>query len=70
MRAPEKTGSDPDSDVYVEDYLYDLESDPHERNNLVSDPAYKDIRAELNERLKKKMAEAGEQEPEIRPAEK
>jgi uncharacterized sulfatase len=68
VRAPEKKGSDPDSDLYVEDYLYDLESDPHERNNLVSDPAFKAIRAELAEILKRRMAQAGEEEPEIRPA--
>ena len=68
VRAPEKKGSDPDSDLYVEDYLYDLESDPHERNNLVSDTAYGAIRAELSALLKKRMAQAGEKEPEIRPA--
>ena len=68
VRAPEKKGSDPDSDVYVEDYLYDLDSDPHERNNLVSDPAYREIRSELAARLKKRMVQAGEQEAEIRPA--
>jgi uncharacterized sulfatase len=68
VRAPEKRGSDPFSEVYVEDYLYDLEADPHERCNLVSDPEYKTIRAELAETLKKLMAQAGEQEPEIRPA--
>lgn len=67
VRAPGKKGSDPDSDIYVEDYLYDLEADPHERNNLVSDPAHKAIRAELAERLKKRMVQAGEQAPEIRP---
>ena len=67
VRAPEKKGSDPDSDLYVEDYLYDLESDPHERNNLVSDPAYKAIRAEFAEILRRRMAQAGEKEPEIRP---
>ncbi len=65
VRAPEKKGSDPDSDVYVEDFLYDLEFDPHERNNLVSEPAHKNIRAELAARLKKRMTQAGEREPEI-----
>jgi arylsulfatase A-like enzyme len=69
VRAPGKKGSDPDSDLYVEDYLYDLESDPHERNNLVSEPAYKTIRAELAEILKRRMVQAGEEKPEIRPGE-
>ena len=47
---------------------YTLEADPHERNNLVSDLAYTDIRSELATRLKRRMLEAGEQEPEILPA--
>jgi arylsulfatase A-like enzyme len=67
VRAPGKKGSDPDSDIYVEDYLYDLEADPHERNNLVVDPAYEDIRGGFATRLKERMTQAGEQEPEIRP---
>jgi arylsulfatase A-like enzyme len=68
VRAPEKDGTKcPDSDCYVEDFLYDLENDPHERNNLVSDPALKSIRAELADRLKKRMLSAGEKEPEINP---
>jgi len=69
VRAPEKRGwDDPASDVYVEDFLYDLEADPHERNNLVRDASLTSIRAELAERLKKRMVEAGEEAPEINPA--
>jgi arylsulfatase A-like enzyme len=68
VRAPEKKGSDPDSEIYVEDYLYDLEADPYERNNLVKEPAYKDIRIKLSELIKKQMVQAGEKEPGIRPA--
>lgn len=67
VRAPERKGGDPDSDVYVEDYLYDLEVDPHERNNLVTDEKYKTVRSELAGRLKKRMVEAGEKMPEILP---
>ena len=66
VRAPDKTGGDPDSDVYVEDFLYDLDADPHERNNLVADGAYAGVRAELAATLTRRMAEAGEPEPEIR----
>jgi len=58
----------PDSDRYVEDFLYDLERDPHERNNLVADPALAGVRAELATTLKRRMAEAGERVPEILPA--
>jgi uncharacterized sulfatase len=56
------------SDVYYEEYLYDNEDDPHQRNNLVTDPALADIRASLAETLKRRMVEAGEAESEIRPA--
>ena len=53
------------SDVYVEEYLYDLEEDPYEKNNLVSDPRYAQVRAELAQRLKERMKQAGEEVPEI-----
>ena len=59
----------PDSNVYVEDLLYDLERDPHERNNLAADPAYTDLRGELAQTLKRRMVEAGEKEPDIKTAE-
>lgn len=65
VRAPDKTGNDPSSDVYVEDFLYDLNSDPYERNNLVSDPAFLKIRRELAQTLKRRMVEAGEKKPKI-----
>jgi len=57
-----------DSGIYVEDFLHDLDADPHERNNLVSDPAYSGVRLELAERLMRRMIDAGEDEPEILPA--
>jgi uncharacterized sulfatase len=56
----------PGSAVYVEDFLYDLEADPHEHNNLVSDPALKKVRAGLARRLKRRMVAAGEPAPQIR----
>ena len=55
------------SDRYVEDFLYDLETDPHERNNLVADPSFADVRAELAVTLRRRMVEAGEAEPIIEP---
>lgn len=67
VRAPDKTGQDPDSDLYVEDFLYDLDADPHERHNLVTSAAYADIRAHLAERLKARMAAVGEAVPTIVP---
>jgi len=66
VQAPNKGGNVRDSEVYVEDFLYDLESDPHEQTNLVEDSRYVDIRAELENILKRRMVEAGEKEPEIR----
>ena len=55
------------SEVYYERFLYDLENDPHERNNLIVDPAYASVRSELSKMLKSKMAEANEKIPEILP---
>jgi len=57
------------SDVYFEEYLYDNEADPHQKSNLVRDPDYAEVRAELCETLKRRMAEAGEAEAEIKAAE-
>lgn len=69
VTAPDRKGwQDPCSDTYVEEFLYDLEADPHERNNLVADPAVADARAELAQMLERRMAEAGEAVPQIRPA--
>ena len=51
---------------YKEDFLYDLEKDFHERNNLVKDPKYTEVRRELAEILKRRMAEAGETIPIIK----
>jgi len=67
--APDKQGGrDADSDRYVEQYLYDYENDPHEKNNLVSDPAYLSVRAELAGVLRQRMTEAGEAVPVIEQA--
>jgi uncharacterized sulfatase len=69
VRAPEKHGgTDPGSDVYVEDFLYDLSKDPHELDNLVRDPGFTATRRALAAILKKRMAAAGEDVPEILPA--
>ena len=69
VQAPDRDPrADAGSDVYVEDCLYDLEADPHERRNLVRESGLADIRAELAATLKRRMAQAGETEPEIRPA--
>jgi len=61
------SGRVPASDTYTEDFLYDLEKDPHERNNLVSDPQFAAVRAELAQVLKRRMVQARETEPKILP---
>jgi uncharacterized sulfatase len=58
----------PGSDIYVERFLYDLDNDPFERNNLVNDPLLTEIRSQLAEKLKALMVDAGENRPEILPA--
>jgi arylsulfatase A-like enzyme len=70
VTAPDSNGRrDAGSDQYVEQYLYDLESDPHERENLVAEPRYVKLRATLAETLKRRMTEAGERPPVILPRE-
>ena len=39
------------SDLYADDFLYDMEQDPHQLKNVVADPAYAQVKAELRERL-------------------
>ena len=68
VTAPDKNGiTDSYSDIYVEDFLYDNEKDPCQRNNLIADSAYNDIRLGLAEKLKHHMVKAGEKTPAIRP---
>ena len=55
----------PDSDVYYESFLYDLENDPAEHVNLVDDPAYEEIRKELKEKLLQKIWEVEGKRPQI-----
>ena len=52
---------------YYEDFLYDLNADPHERNNLVRSQAHEAVRQTLAERLIRRMREAGEEAPRILP---
>jgi len=67
--APQRDGwIDPDSDVYVEASLYDLESDPYELCDLIGYDAYDGVKADLRERLIRRMVAAGETAPTIEPA--
>lgn len=51
------------ADEYTEDFLYDLENDPHERNNLIDDENFKQIKTELKDILIDYMIKA--QEPNL-----
>ncbi len=53
------------SDVYEEKFLYNLENDPHEQNNLINEPDYEGTRQNLRGILKRRMKAAGEEEPKI-----
>jgi arylsulfatase A-like enzyme len=66
--APDKDGlQDSASERYVEQFLYDLDADPYELNNLIGKPCHHAIAAELRERLLQRIVAAGEVEPVIEP---
>lgn len=54
------------SNVYYEDFLYDLEKDPCEKVNLIKSRDYRQVRCQLREMLVREMKRAGEPEPVIR----
>lgn len=57
-----------DAKIYFEDYLYDNEADPCQKNNLIKDRRYKKVRDELRKKLIEQMLEIGEKQPVILPA--
>lgn len=59
---------DAKAEEYREEYLYDLEKDPHELHNLVSHPDYESVREQLRTQLIQKMVSVGEEAPVILPA--
>jgi arylsulfatase A-like enzyme len=60
--------SDSGSDVYVEQYLYDLEADPHELTNLAGLSSHRAVSDVLRDRLIRRMVEAGEPAPRVEAA--
>jgi arylsulfatase A-like enzyme len=56
------------SSTYVEQYLYDLEADPYELNNLVGLESHAEVAQIMGQRLISRMLEAGEPEARIDPA--
>lgn len=69
VRAKENRKDQSSADIYYEDFLYDMQKDPAERNNLVSAQEYAHIRKDLAERLCRCMEVAGEKIPQILPCE-
>jgi len=66
VKAPHKNGFlYAFADKYKSALLYDLENDIYEKTNLVNDPQYATVKAEMAKILKKKMIEAGEKIPRI-----
>ncbi len=68
VEAPDKDGIlYSRSRIYEETFLYDLENDPYEKQNLITEPKFIDVRKELSSLLKQRMIEAGESAPIIIP---
>ncbi|MEM7031155.1 MAG: sulfatase-like hydrolase/transferase [Chloroflexota bacterium] len=64
--APDKLGGeDPGSEIYVEQYLYDLQADPYELTNLIEWASHDAVKAKMRQRLIDRMVEAGETAPTI-----
>lgn len=53
------------SDVYADDFMYDLKKDPYELTNIVHDPAYAEVKEDLRKRLLSWIEEAEHMTPEI-----
>ena len=68
--APGEKGRDvAGADLYEEQYLYDLQADPYELNNLVGLESHREVAQVMKERLLRRMEEAGEARPHIKEAE-
>ncbi len=53
------------ADRYADDFLYDMERDPYQLNNVVADPAYAGVKAHLRERLLDWIRKTEEAQPVI-----
>lgn len=62
---PDQPGHALNGQRYVEQYLYDNHTDPHQKNNLIQDPALAEVRADLRARLTKCIQNAEGTEPEV-----
>jgi arylsulfatase A-like enzyme len=67
--APGKGGNDSHSETYAEQYLYDMEADPYEQRNVIQMDTLESVRAEMRQRLIKRIREAEGREAKIIPTE-
>jgi uncharacterized sulfatase len=63
ISSPENPWEFAAADIYYEEFLYDLENDPYERNNLINNVEYEEERQKLSRILIKHMNRAGEKTP-------
>ena len=58
--------TEPHSNEYCEEFLYDLVEDPYELSNLIEYESHHSVRKIMRERLHRRMRQAGEAEASIR----
>lgn len=58
---------DSKSEKYVEEFLYDLETDPYELTNLIGFKSHQAVAAKMRERLIRRIAEVENETPTIQP---
>jgi arylsulfatase A-like enzyme len=69
VTAPDKNPNrDPGSSHYREEFLFDLQADPYELTNLIGLQSHAEVTAVMQQRLLRRMGQAGEAEPTISPA--
>jgi arylsulfatase A-like enzyme len=56
------------ADGYEEEFLYDLQADPYELNNLIGLESHHEVAEVMRQRLLRRMGAAGEKVPRIEPA--
>ncbi|MBI1295112.1 sulfatase-like hydrolase/transferase [bacterium] len=69
VTAPDKSGwADAGSDHYEDQFLYDLQADPHELTNLIGLESHKEVVDVLRQRLFQRMQAVGESVPTLADA--